>query len=574
MPATESLAFYAAHGVITDPRDQAYLLEGLPADLPALARVVQGLLLHPAETELYGVDLTRVQRKEVYIRTVSEMLDHIHRMDARPLGEAREPGERLVGNGRDHAVLLCAMLRQQGRPARVRAGFSAYLSAAITLDQWVTEVWDAEAGRWRLVDAQIDDLQRKAHQITADTFDLTPDQFYTAARAWSLCRARKAKSGNFGFNRKKRGWNYMKNQLLLDLAALNKMELLPDEHWWDISNRDFELLDAGERKLLDEIAAQINALDPAKGGAGDSFVDVTTLYDSDPRLGSVVLSRLKLLGLVGENGPIAPTALEKTERAERAAAGLTLLPSDRERLAALSRAPSVKGGNGSAPNGAHPAQAVPTNGSRTAAGDPDWIVVRGAQQHNLKHVNVTIPRNKFVVLTGVSGSGKSSLAFDTLYAEGQRRYVESLSAYVRRYLDQMDKPKVDYIGGLSPAIAIEQKSVSKNPRSTVGTVTEVMDYLRVLYARAGRRHCPQCGRAIEPTSPQQVTDSLERLAPGTRFQLVAPLARKRKGDPAVLLEQARKDGFTRARVDGSPVELLAGAKLPKRPKKASHTRSS
>ncbi|MCI0398734.1 MAG: excinuclease ABC subunit UvrA [Chloroflexi bacterium] len=154
--------------------------------------------------------------------------------------------------------------------------------------------------------------------------------------------------------------------------------------------------------------------------------------------------------------------------------------------------------------------------------DPAAIVVRGAAQHNLKHIDVHIPRYKLVVLTGVSGSGKSSLAFDTLYAEGQRRYVESLSPFVRRYLEQMEKPKVEFIGGLSPAVAIEQKTVSKNPRSTVGTVTEVVDYLRVLFSRIGMQHCPQCGQAIEPMSAQQIADQLALLPGGARFGLLAP----------------------------------------------------
>ena len=224
-------------------------------------------------------------------------------------------------------------------------------------------------------------------------------------------------------------------------------------------------------------------------------------------------------------------------------------------------------------NGHHPAQTPFTNGA--PAGDPDWIVVRGAQQHNLKHIDVTIPRNKLVVLTGVSGSGKSSLAFDTLYAEGQRRYVESLSAYVRRFLDQMDKPKVDYIGGLSPAIAIEQKSVSKNPRSTVGTVTEVMDYLRVLFSRAGHAALPAVRarrRADQPAADRRPAGAPARRA---RASSSSPRSlRKRKGDHAALLEQARKDGFTRARIDGEPVELLEGAKLPQLAEEPSRTPSS
>jgi excinuclease ABC subunit A len=195
--------------------------------------------------------------------------------------------------------------------------------------------------------------------------------------------------------------------------------------------------------------------------------------------------------------------------------------------------------------------------------EPEHIVIRGAQQHNLRCVDVAIPRHKLVVLTGVSGSGKSSLAFDTIYAEGQRRYVESLSAYARQFLGQMEKPRVDYIGGLSPAIAIEQKTVSKNPRSTVGTVTEVLDYLRVLYARIGTAHCPQCGRAVQAQSAQQIADRLAALPPGTRFQLLAPIVRRRKGTHAETIDQARRDGYVRARIDGTLVELAAPIALAK-----------
>jgi excinuclease ABC subunit A len=195
--------------------------------------------------------------------------------------------------------------------------------------------------------------------------------------------------------------------------------------------------------------------------------------------------------------------------------------------------------------------------------EPDYLVIRGAQQHNLKHLDVRIPRHKLVVLTGVSGSGKSSLAFDTIYAEGQRRYVESLSAYARQFLGQMEKPRVDFIGGLSPAIAIEQKTVSKNPRSTVGTVTEVMDYLRVLFARIGHARCPKCGRAVEAQSAQQIADRLAGLAPGTRLQLLAPVVRRRKGTHAEVIEQARRGGYARARIDGAPVDLSGEVALAK-----------
>ncbi|MEE1195217.1 MAG: excinuclease ABC subunit UvrA, partial [Phascolarctobacterium sp.] len=178
------------------------------------------------------------------------------------------------------------------------------------------------------------------------------------------------------------------------------------------------------------------------------------------------------------------------------------------------------------------------------------LIVKGARQHNLKNINVEIPRNKLVVITGLSGSGKSSLAFDTIYAEGQRRYVESLSAYARQFLGQMDKPEVDYIEGLSPAISIDQKTTSRNPRSTVGTVTEIYDYLRLLFARAGEPHCPQCGKLIEQQSVQQIVDKVMELPAGTRFMVMAPLVRGRKGEHQRVLDDMRRAGYVRMYIDG------------------------
>jgi len=197
---------------------------------------------------------------------------------------------------------------------------------------------------------------------------------------------------------------------------------------------------------------------------------------------------------------------------------------------------------------------------------PEEILIRGAKEHNLKNIDVTLPRFKLVVITGVSGSGKSSLAFDTLYAEGQRRYVESLSTYARQFIGQMEKPKVDFIGGLSPAIAIEQKAVSKNPRSTVATVTEIYDYLRVLFARVGTPHCPQCGREVHAQSAQEIVEQVATLPDGTRFQVLAPLVRSRKGTFQDTFAQARADGFSRVRVDGEVRGLDEKIKLDKKKK--------
>ena len=194
------------------------------------------------------------------------------------------------------------------------------------------------------------------------------------------------------------------------------------------------------------------------------------------------------------------------------------------------------------------------------------IIVKGARANNLKNIDVTIPRDKLVVMTGVSGSGKSSLAFDTIYAEGQRRYVESLSSYARMFLGQMDKPDVDYIEGLSPAISIDQKTTSKNPRSTVGTVTEIYDYLRLLWARAGMPHCPNCGKEIRQQTIDQIIDQVLALPEGTRIQVMAPVIRGKKGEHAKVFEDAKRSGYVRARVDGSLYELDEEIKLEKNKK--------
>ena len=190
----------------------------------------------------------------------------------------------------------------------------------------------------------------------------------------------------------------------------------------------------------------------------------------------------------------------------------------------------------------------------------DWSFA-GAREHNLRDVSLDLPRDRLIVFTGLSGSGKSSLAFDTIYAEGQRRYVESLSAYARQFLGQMDKPDVDFIEGLSPAISIDQKSASRNPRSTVGTITEVYDYLRLLYARIGHPHCPTCGRPVARQTPQQIVDRVLELPDGTRFQVMAPVVRGRKGEYSSLLDDLAKQGFARVRVDGVPLELADRAEV-------------
>ena len=191
------------------------------------------------------------------------------------------------------------------------------------------------------------------------------------------------------------------------------------------------------------------------------------------------------------------------------------------------------------------------------------IIIKGARVNNLKNIDVTIPRDNLVVLTGLSGSGKSSLAFDTLYAEGHRRFVESLSSYARMFIGQMDKPEVDLIEGLSPSISIDQKTTSKNPRSTVGTVTEIYDYLRLLYARIGIPHCPVCGKRIEQQSLDQIVDRIMSLGEGTRFMVMAPVVKAQKGMHEKVFQDARKSGYARVRVDGSLYDLSETISLDK-----------
>ena len=191
----------------------------------------------------------------------------------------------------------------------------------------------------------------------------------------------------------------------------------------------------------------------------------------------------------------------------------------------------------------------------------DSIVIKGAREHNLKNISLELPRGRLIVFTGLSGSGKSSLAFDTIYAEGQRRYVESLSAYARQFLGQMEKPNVEFIEGLSPAISIDQKTASRNPRSTVGTVTEIHDYLRLLFARIGVPHCPRCGRPVARQTPQQIVDQILELEEGTRFQVLAPVVRGRKGEYEAMLKELSREGFSRARIDGAVRDLTEDIKL-------------
>ena len=529
-PAIRS--FYATHGPMTDPGEHADLLSGLPTALPDLVRVVQGLLIHPLCLDLYHVELSARQRAEVQLRSVSQMLARMRSLDPTSLTVARPPAERLVGNCRDHAVLFCGFLRQQGIPARVRVGFATYLGEGMNHDHWVTEVWDEARGRWLLVDPQIDDVQREAMQVRFDTLDMrTPEHFFLAGQAWQVCRRGEARSVEFGFNNKWKGWSFIRGSVLRDLDALNRIEVLPWDSFGDLIRRSERETTAEDRELFDRLAELTVCVD-------ERFDELRETYEHMP-YSRDVHNKLQMLGLIEGFTAADPNQLRPSGIEQLAERG-NVMP---ELATEYTPYPVPDAWLPPVP---HQLQAADLLGD---------IVISGARQHNLKSIDVTIPRFKLVVVTGVSGSGKSSLAFDTLYAEGQRRYVESLSAYARQFLTQMEKPDVDHILGLSPTIAIEQRTVSRNPRSTVGTVTEVADYLRVLYARAGTPHCPQCGRGVVPQSARQIVDQLASLPAGTRFQVLSPVVRGRKGSHVRLLQKARRDGYARARIDGEGVDL-------------------
>jgi excinuclease ABC subunit A len=542
------LAYYAQHSIITNPAEHTDILTDLPTNIPGLVRVVHGLLIHPFCVELYQVQLSPIQREEIHLRTVAQMLARIRELDPTPLTISREPAQRLVGNCRDHAVLFTALLRQQGIPARMRVGFARYFPSNKNEDHWITEYWDAAQSRWVLVDPQLDETQREAFNIDFDPLDMRfYDHFYTGGQAWQRCRSGQDKSYNFGF-KKWKGWGYIRGGLLHDLDALNKTELTPFDWWGEFITKNERLLTLEDKVLLDDLAELTADVDTR-------FNEMCAAYKDLP-YSQIVRSKLRLLGLTDDARLADPHQLRPAAASNRLADFQAIQPEALPEYVPFQLPDHLAD---------PPATAL--------AGDPFGlgdIIIRGARQHNLQNIDVSIPRFKFVVVTGVSGSGKSSLAFDTLYADGQRRYVESLSAYARQFLGQMEKPEVDQIIGLSPAIAIEQKTVSKNPRSTVGTVTEVFDYLRVLFARAGIPHCPQCGRGVQPQTTLQIAQQLTALTPGTRFQLLAPIVRRRKGTHADLLAQARHDGYTRARIDGEVVDLLASQTIPSLKKTKPH----
>jgi ABC-type Mn2+/Zn2+ transport system ATPase subunit len=455
----QNLAYYTAHSPITDPGPYAYLYDDLPDDLEQLFRIINGVLFHKSDAEdRYGP--TSVQRKEQFLRTMEQRLARIVELDPSSLTIPREMKERQIAYCRDYAVLMTSILRHKGHPARTRAGFGQYFltDPPYKGDHWVTEYWDSEEARWRLVDANIGggDLEYLEEQVRAgfkpglDFTDLRRNgDFHLAPHAWLLCRSGEANIALFRHNAHWRGWPMLRGNLLHDFQALNRLEMGLFDYWDDLHAKPESEMTAQDRALLDRIARVAHDPDGA-------FDEMRALFEELPRT-RVIRSRLHLIGVLGDG--VAKTADGLHE-------------SDMARLIAMTGGPARD-------DRSREAEHVPDSStetkSRTSIRWRDWdgIVVLGARQNNLKNIDVHIPRNKLVVITGVSGSGKSSLAFDTIYAEGQRRYVESLSSFARRFMKQMEKPQVDKMVGL-------------NPRSNPGTYVGVLGEVRQVFAATGQ----------------------------------------------------------------------------------------
>ncbi len=546
---TDQLSFYTEHSPMTDPGKYAYLYDNLPDDLPGLYQVIHNVLIHhDTAKDIYQPSSSQLREK--YLRTMEQRLGRIAELGSSPLTTPRTAQEKQICYCRDYAVFMTSLLRHKGIPARVRAGFGAYIDYSpmppYRGDHWVTEFWDAASERWRLFDAEtigedIDLIVEKVKRPIREGIDFgdlrLEEDFYLAPQSWLACRAGEIDVRVYRHNAHWLGWPMLRGNLLHDFQSLNKLEMGLFDYWDELHAKPESEMTARDKSILDAVAHV--CLDPNR-----NLDEMQALFDEMPRT-KLIRSRLYLLGLMGKRN--TNTAGD-------------LLESDMSRLEALTETPGVA---------SHPpetdhalGQEEPSARSVQPPDDFDGIVILGARQNNLKNIDVRIPRNKLVVITGVSGSGKSSLAFDTIYAEGQRRYVESLSRFARQFMKQMEKPQVDKVIGLNPAVAIEQNTLFPDSRSNVGSITEVIDYLRVLFARLGRMHCPQCGRAVEALSAGQITRQLVRLPARTRFQILAPLNRYGRMSTVKVVQQARKDGFERLRIGMQMIDLPAGENIP------------
>ena len=439
---------YSNQSIITEPKSFEVQYSDLPADISSLVKCVQNLVIHGEHGNLYGITFSKKQTDEELLRTVYQMLEKIEQICIAPFTAKREPNLRLVGMCRDYSLLLVSFLRYNGFKARVRVGFANYFQSDILYeDHWIVEYFDSQENKWLRVDAQLDEIQKQNFNIQFNPLNIKPNNgFISGAETWTACRLGKYHHDDFGYNKNWKGWQSIKGNLLHDFNCVIGLELLPWDLWTELSNKKYHQLTKNEKELLDEMAEILFT-------PNFEIVDVHTLIQKLPKdyLPSIH-SHLKILGIVNTstiNDPkllYKPFAIESTIKIEQ---------------------------------------------NNLVEKDNSYIYLKGARENNLKNIEVTIPKNKFTVVTGVSGSGKSSLVFDTIYQEGKRRYFENANSGTKMN-EQIIKPDFDVLQGLTPTIAIEQRKGNQNPRSTIGTMSGIWDYLRMLYVSIGKSYCPYC----------------------------------------------------------------------------------
>ncbi len=547
------LDFYRQQSPITDPGEYAGYFDDLPGDYVELFEVLNGVMLHYRSAQKLKLPLTRAQRREQRLHTVRRRLAAFEKINPASLNKPRPIKDQQIAWCSDFAIMLTSILRHKGYPARMRVGFENYFEGTgFYGDHWITEFWDSGQSRWRLIDADVGaavlDLEQVErivkHRVRRglDFTDLRPGvDFLLIGPVWQQARAGEIKVDRYRANNVWTGWPLLRGNLLHDFQALNGLEMSLFDYLDDLHQKPQAQLTAADYAILDQVAETI--LEPE-----NNFEDIRKLFEEMPRT-KIIRSHLRMIGVLGDQ------PVRVTDR---------ILDSDMQRLKLLGRKEKVEEGS----HDSTPVQEQPVPDSRSSLVPREkqngqaGIFVQGARKNNLKDIDVHIPRNQLVVVTGVSGSGKSSLAFDTIYAEGQRRYIESLSSMARQFTKQMEKPEVDKVVGLNPAIAIEQHTFSASSLSTVGSITDVINYLRVLFARAGAMHCPQCGRDVTSHTPQEITRWLAALPPGTGFKLLAPVNRfGRLGLPQIF-DNAMKQGYGSVRVNGVMVDLEGKDPIP------------
>jgi len=531
--------FYAAQSEMSDPGRFAYLYEELPEDLGSLIEAFGNVLLQREDAREAGISRSGTRIGELSCKRLFDRLEGIVQIDPSPLTSKRAIQHRQICQSRDLALFTVSVLRHRGVSARMRIAFAAYGSANPRVKDlvWLAEIWEVSRKTWRLVDPRLaisisdPDLAGRSSPLRPDIDPLNlvaGEDVEPVSTMWRLVRSKELSVIQLQYDGQSLGMRGLRSALLHDLYALNRLELQMPSNWDALGSKPERAITPIDRTFLDRIADVL--ADPDR-----TFEEMRRCFDENPGT-QVVLSKLHALrDRPKRGGSLARILAESEIDRLAAAAGASPSVSDAKRHAPTTR----------------------TQGTAEAMGTD--LVVRGARQNNLRGIDVRIPRDRFTVVTGVSGSGKSSLVFDTIYAESRRRFMETLSPFTRQFARQMEKPDVDRVHGLIPAVALEQKSVSPNSLSTVGSITSVIDMLRVLFARAGRMHCPSCGRPVEACSAQLLADRLLDLPEGTQIKMLSSSvtieAALSEADRRSALHEAVEtayrlsDGIARIRID-------------------------